>query len=141
MQLTNKETLRHVQENFKDNFGRLVGYHITGITADTCEYIFEATENHFNPLGILHGGSLFSVMDSSQGALLWTVVDQKKFFIVVAQSSIRYKKQHKTGTITVKTKIADHKRNIYYMQSMAFSNNNELLATLDQKWFISPKFQ
>ena len=56
----------------KDKLGKNFNSRFVSITKDECIYEYDFDPNHTNPNGILHGGALYSVMDSSQGGRHWS---------------------------------------------------------------------
>ncbi len=55
-------------------FGQLLGLRMDQAAAGVCHAHLEAREDHFNPHGVMHGGVLFSLADTSMGMALYTVL-------------------------------------------------------------------
>ncbi len=132
-------TLEEYKKHFNDHFARTVGYEMTAISEKESIYEMMVEEKHWNPNGIMHGGALFSIMDSGQGALVHFVLNAREVFGTTAEASIRYRKPHKSGRIVVRTVIEERKRSLLYVRSTAFNEQNEVLAELSEKWMILPR--
>jgi uncharacterized protein (TIGR00369 family) len=62
----------------RNPFGRLIGLRIDSINAGVCHAHLEATPEHFNPNGVMHGGALFSLADTGMGAALFSVMEPQE---------------------------------------------------------------
>src|SRR5256885_7490171 len=58
----------------RDRLGALLGARFISVTPEQCLYEYEPPESHLNPVDTLHGGALFTVMDSSQGMLVHSLL-------------------------------------------------------------------
>ena len=47
--------------------GRLIGFHLVSLESGSAVIEFQATENHRNPMGTLHGGVLCDIADAAMG--------------------------------------------------------------------------
>ena len=73
-----------------DKFGNLLGARILSITSEECLCEYTVSPAHFNPNGILHGGTLYGVMDSIQGAFVHFILDAKYRMAATGTATIRY---------------------------------------------------
>jgi len=131
--------LEEYKKAFNDHFSRTVGYEMTAISRSQSVYEMIVEEKHWNPNNIMHGGALFSVMDSGQGALVHYILNTKEVFGTTAEATIRYRKPHKEGRIVVRTTVTERKRSILYVRTEAFNEQGDLLAELTEKWMILPR--
>lgn len=132
-------SLEEYKQHFNDHFGRTVGYTMTAISEKESVYEMQVEMKHWNPNGIMHGGALFSVMDSGQGALVHFILDSRSVFGTTAEATIRYRRPHKTGRVLVRTTVQDRKRSLLFVRSEAFNEAGELLAELTEKWMVLPR--
>ena len=131
--------LESYRKVFADNFGRLLGCEMTAISSEKCVYLFHAKEEHWNPNGVVHGGALFAAMDSCQGAFVHFILDLKKEFGTTAEASMRFKKPHRLGPVTITTTLRDRKRNIMFVQTVAENERGETVALVSEKWMVLPR--
>ncbi|MCH8074431.1 MAG: PaaI family thioesterase [SAR324 cluster bacterium] len=59
-------------------FGNLLGLRIDSAADGRCRAHLEAGENLFNPHRVVHGGALFALADTSMGAALYTLMDDRE---------------------------------------------------------------
>ncbi|RYD80666.1 MAG: PaaI family thioesterase, partial [Sphingobacteriales bacterium] len=86
----------------RDHLGNLVGARFISIDRDQIIYHYEVKPEHFNPNGFLHGGALYTVMDSSQGAFVHFILDEKFEIAVTGTATIRYEKPLRSGSVEIK---------------------------------------
>lgn len=128
--------LEEYRKAFNDHFSRTVGYEMKAISESESVYEMVVEQKHWNPNQIMHGGALFSIMDSGQGALVHYILDTKKVFGTTAEATIRYRKPHREGRIVVRTTVRERRRNLMYVRTEAFNEQGELLAELTEKWMV-----
>ena len=116
-----------------DRFGAFVGARFVSLVDGVCTYEYEVREEHFNPGGMLHGGALYSVMDTSQGMLVYSLV-QPPQLAVTGTSTIKYLAPVKRGRIVVTTSLARREGRKLFLHSDAVDENGVLVAVLDEVW-------
>lgn len=121
-----------------DHLGNLIGAKPISVSKTECIFEYIVNPDHFNPNGFLHGGALFTVMDSSQGLFLHYVLDDKFNFAVTGTATIRYEKAVSEGTIQIRTFGDHHEGRKYFVKSVA-SKGSEILAILDEVWIAIEK--
>ncbi|WP_029688578.1 PaaI family thioesterase [Thermoanaerobacter sp. A7A] len=72
--------------NRNTNFHQLIGVHVAELGKGYAVTKIEIEEKHLNPLGIAHGGVLFSLMDITMGMAARTVGKQ----VVTLEMNINY---------------------------------------------------
>jgi acyl-CoA thioesterase len=72
--------------NKSTNFHQLIGVHVAELGKGYAVTKMEIEEKHLNPLGIAHGGVLFSLMDITMGMAARTVGKQ----VVTLEMNINY---------------------------------------------------
>lgn len=118
----------------KDRFGTLVGAKFISVSDKECIFEYEPREEHFNPNGILHGGALFTVMDSSQGAFVHCILDPQYKFAATGTATIRYNAPVRGGTIRVRTWLKQIDRRKLFIASAAFDLSGKEVATMEEIW-------
>lgn len=126
-----------------DNMCSLLGGRLLKITVEESVYEYHVQEAHFNPNQILHGGALYSVMDSSQGAFIHYLLREKFSHEPYRQAAsgtatIRYLAPLKVGRITIRTTFRSKERRKYFIHSIASDESGRNVAELDEIWVALP---
>jgi uncharacterized protein (TIGR00369 family) len=116
-----------------DRLGSLVGARCVALSDVDCVYEYEVSPEHFNPNGVLHGGALFTVMDSSQGLFMHAILDERFVGSVTGTATIRYEKPVTEGTVSIRTVLDRQEGRKYFLRSVA-SQNGVAVASLDEVW-------
>jgi uncharacterized protein (TIGR00369 family) len=107
---------------------------------EECVYEYDVDPEHFNPTGILHGGALFTVMDSSQGMFVLSLVDGEYPSAATGTATVKYLAPVRSGRITIRTRLVERQGRKIFVRSEARSADGTVVATLDEIWIaISPK--
>ncbi|WP_061233936.1 PaaI family thioesterase [Leptospira interrogans] len=120
----------------QDRFSHKIGYKILSVSPGESEYEISVDDTFFNPVKIVHGGALFSAMDSSAGAAWIRSSDLKYKFMATASAEIKYRKSVTKGKIRIQSKITDQKRSIVKLHSQAFDEEENLVAELFSTWVV-----
>lgn len=119
-----------------DRLGKMFNSRFLSITPEECIYEYDFAPEHTNPNGTLHGGALFSVMDSSQGALIHYDLDKKFRAAATGTATIKYLAPVTGGTIRIRTfKNAIHGRKAF-LTSIATNDSGKEVATLEEVWIF-----
>lgn len=118
----------------EDKLGRLFSMRITELNPTECWAEYTVQAEHFNPNGILHGGALYSVMDSAQGAFVHFILDEKYQCAATGTSTIRYTMPVTEGQIQVKTWLDKTEGRKLFIRSTALNENSQIVAELEEIW-------
>lgn len=132
-----KEFAAYFQE--QDLFSHKIGYKILSVSPGKSEYEIKVDDSFFNPVKIVHGGALFSAMDSSAGAAMAAWIrssDLKYKFMATATAEIKYRKSVTEGKVRIKSEITEQKRSIVKLISKAFDEKGDLVAELFSTWVV-----
>lgn len=119
-----------------DEMGRLLGGRFISLTSDECIYEYDVSPKHLNPNGILHGGALYTVMDSSQGMLVHADLDPAFKAGATGTATIKYLAPVTSGTIRIHTKISRREGRKVFVESSAVDSNGVAVAHLDEIWIM-----
>ncbi|MCB1192475.1 MAG: PaaI family thioesterase [Leptospiraceae bacterium] len=124
------------KKHFKNNdlLGSLFDYDIVSLTKEECIFKFEVSPKHFNPNGTLHGGALFSVMDSCQGAFMHYTLEDIYQYAVTGTATIKYLKPLTKGEIFMRTTLKEKIKRKLILSTVATDEKNEKVATLEEIW-------
>jgi uncharacterized protein (TIGR00369 family) len=118
----------------RDRLGALLGARFISVTPEQCLYEYEAAESHFNPVDILHGGALFTVMDSSQGMLVHALLAPPYRRALTGTATIKYLAPVRGGKVHVRTTLARREGRKLFVHSDAVDQKGTTVATLDEIW-------
>jgi uncharacterized protein (TIGR00369 family) len=116
-----------------DRLGALVGARFVSLNDAVCTYEYEARDAHHNPGGMLHGGALYTVMDSSQGMLVYSQV-QPLSVAASGTATIKYLAPVRRGRIVVTTTLAKREGRKLFVHSEAVDEEGVVVAVLDEVW-------
>ncbi len=117
-----------------DRMGSTMGARFVSLSLTECIYEYDVSENHFNPNRILHGGALYSVMDSAQGMFVHAILDEPFKAAATGTSTIRYLAPVKQGTVRIVTVLKEKKDRKIFVNSKAYDGSGVLVADLEEIW-------
>lgn len=123
---------KHFEEN--DRLGTVFGCKFVSINEEECFYEYEVSREHFNPNGTLHGGTLFSVMDSCQGAFIHFILEDIYKYAATGTATIRYKAPVLEGKIKIRTWLVEKLNRKLILCSSAVNDSGIEVATLEEIW-------
>lgn len=118
----------------KDKMGATIGARFVSLTLRECVYEYDVSESHYNPNGILHGGALYTVMDSAQGMFVHAILDDKFKAAATGTSTIKYLAPVKSGTVKIITTLIEKKERKIFVASKAFDQSGVQVADLEEIW-------
>jgi uncharacterized protein (TIGR00369 family) len=121
-----------------DRLGAQLGARFVSFDGTTCVYEYDARPEHFNPNGMLHGGALFTVMDSSQGLLVFYILDHEQA-AATGTATIKYLAPVRAGRIVVRTTLARREGRKIFVTSEARSAEDRVVAVLEEVWITIPQ--
>ena len=117
-----------------DKFGQIFKAKFVSISESECFYEYNFNTEHCNPNGILHGGTLYGVMDSSQGALIHFTLEDTYRAAATGTATIKYLAPVTEGTVKIRSYIKNHEGRKVFINSEAFDKDEKLVATLEEIW-------
>ena len=133
--MTSKNPAEYIK-NFlvTDRLGKIFNGRCTSISTEECLYEYDFNGEHTNPNGILHGGALFTVMDSSQGALIHYDLDKKYQAAATGTATIRYFAPVTSGTVKIRTYKKSTEGRKVFVNSVATDESGKEVAVLEEVW-------
>ncbi len=123
----------------RDKMGSLLGHKLISLTDQECISEYQTQPEHFNPNDILHGGALYTVMDSAQGAFVHFNLEPQFKYASTGTSTIKYLAPVFKGLIKIKTQFKNTENRKIFICSEAYNEQNVLVATLDEIWIAALK--
>ena len=122
-----------------DKMGSMIEHKIISISDSECLSEYQASENHFNPGGILHGGALFAAMDSSQGALVHYALDEKFRYAVTGTATVKYLAPVKNEKVQIRSWFHSTQDRKLFVHSLAKTESGTEVAKLEEIWISAVK--
>jgi uncharacterized protein (TIGR00369 family) len=116
-----------------DRLGAMIGARCVSLSESECVYAYDVSPQHYNPNAVLHGGTLFTVIDSSQGMFMHYILDERFTCAVTGTATVRYEKPVREGTVEIRTFLDRQEGRKYVLRSEA-SQNGERVAWLEETW-------
>lgn len=90
--------------NDAGGFAGRLGAVVTGADDGTARVEFEATDEHLNPAGTVHGGVLATLVDTAMGAAVRSATDDGDV-PATSQLTVTYLRPGKPGRLTVEARV------------------------------------
>lgn len=123
---------KHFEQH--DKLGSLLGNRLISISTNECVCEYQVSKEHFNPNQILHGGVLFAIMDSSQGAFVHFSLDEKFKAAATGTATVKYLAPVTSGKIRVRTWLKNQDGRKIFVDSEALDESGKTVATLEEIW-------
>jgi len=107
-------------------FRDLVGINFTKVEGGYSHCFVEVEKKLLNPAGIVHGGALYTLVDSGMGAALFSFVDEGELFLTI-ETSVFYFKAVSGGTLTCESRVV-HKGKRTAVMEAEIKNGGQLVA-------------
>lgn len=97
-------------------FGKLIGMRIDSIADGVCHAHVETRPEHFNPIGVMHGGVPFSLADTGMGAALWSLLGPDEACATI-EIKINYMRPVTAGRLDAVTTVLRRGKTTAVMES------------------------
>lgn len=120
--------IKKVLDKWGKGFINLVGVEIESVSEDEAVGTLLIQKKHLNPHGTVHGGVIYTLIDSTAGALvIYGGEIQRK--AVTLSSSVSYLRAFTDGTMRAVAKAKKNGRNVANVTVEVFDDENNLCAT------------
>ena len=85
-------------------------------------------DHHLNPNGVVHGGVLFTMIDTAMGKATMSVLDEGRFCASI-EVELRFIRPASEGTLTAVAEVVKKGRSIVHLQGRITNGDNRLTAT------------
>ena len=102
-----------------DGYAKHIGFDVeyTGDGSGSGE--LEVQDIHLNPNGVVHGGAIFSLADTTMGAALFSSLADGEICATI-QINISYFKPVRAGHLTCEAKVINRGKRVANMQALVF---------------------
>jgi acyl-CoA thioesterase len=123
-----------LDERSFNRFGEFIGLRFTGLDEGKSRCVLEADDRLFNPHGVLHGGTIYSMADTGMGAALYYLLDEDELCTTV-ENKISYFKSVTSGTLVCDTSVINRTKRIAVLESEIIYENR-LVAKANGTFYI-----
>ena len=101
-----KEVLNHLEERDTRTgpFGALLGYYHAVVSPGVVDCTLMVSSTHLNPIGIAHGGALYTMVDAAMGSAVLSMLPPDKL-CVSAEIKMNYLKPVHPGRVVAHAKV------------------------------------
>ncbi len=85
-------------------------------------------DHHLNPNGVVHGGVLFTMVDTAMGKATMSVLDEGRFCASV-EVNLRFIRPASEGALTAVAEVLKRGRGIVHLQARVTGGDDRLIAT------------
>lgn len=121
----------------RNALGRLLGLRVDEAREGICRAHVDTREEHFNPNGVMHGGVLFSLADTSMGAALYTLLSAREICTTI-EVKMNFLKPVTAGRLTCETRVLRRGRTTAVLESH-LENGEGLVAVALGTYAIVPR--
>lgn len=105
-------------------FGRFIGMRVLSLGGGRAAMEAAFTPAHHNPGGVVHGGAIFTLLDSSMGAALRSLRPSRAS--VAIEVHVRYLQPVVSGRVKAEGRVVRRGRRIAVMESVARQGRREV---------------
>jgi acyl-CoA thioesterase len=109
-------------------FCDLIGLQYTEMEKGFCRTEISITDAHLNPYGSLHGGVVYTLVDSGMGGALSTLLEEGEQCATI-EIKINYIKSIRSGMLNCETKVVHKGKSIAFLESMVKDSQKRIAAT------------
>jgi acyl-CoA thioesterase len=117
-------------------FAALVGLEPTAIDDGRCVFEVTVEPRHMNPYGVVHGGLLYSLVDTAMGAALLTRLDQHERCATL-EIKINYLAPAVRGRLSCVATLVERTRRIGVLEARVSDGEARLLAVATGSFYIT----
>ena len=96
----NEINISNVNLSSKGNLAKLLGIELTELTPDRVVATMPVTEQHHQPMGILHGGASVALAETVASVGAWYRVASEGKYVVGMEINANHLRPVKSGTVT-----------------------------------------
>jgi uncharacterized protein (TIGR00369 family) len=122
-----------------DQLGQLLGHKIVALGKEELLSEYLVNPQHYNPNKILHGGTLFALMDSAQGAFVHFNLDPSFKHAATGTATVRYNAPVRSGKIQIRTWLKEQQGRKIYVHSTATDESGTVVAQVEEVWIATLK--
>ncbi|WP_128894014.1 PaaI family thioesterase [Longirhabdus pacifica] len=121
----NEQFIEGFNERTRKTFTGKIGQYIEKAEDDKLLMILDITPDHYNGLGIVHGGVISTLIDDAMGA----VAMLKSRYVVTINLDVRFLAPFKEGKIYARSEVVHQSRSMITTECKLYDEEGNLGAT------------
>jgi uncharacterized protein (TIGR00369 family) len=137
--LTFVRQMRDKKTNYPP-IGEFVGFRILDVERGTIRVSGRPTAQHYNPLGVVHGGFASTLMDLALGHVSLTVLASMEEGVATTDLSVKFVRPifEKTGELTCEATVVHSGRKVIIAEARLMDTSGKLYATAQSTCLVVP---
>ena len=109
---------------------QLVGGNLTEVSAGDVTFTFEPHESHYNPIGVVHGGIISTMLDSATGCAVHSTLQQGWGYTSI-DLNVSYLRaiELTSGLVTVTGWVVKPGKRVAFAEAKAVDSHDNVVAT------------
>lgn len=116
---------------------RFLGFDLSTTAPGRGEATLAIRDDHLNPNGVVHGGVLFTMIDTAMGLATMSVLPAGEICASI-EVQIRYLRAVTSGDIRVEAEVLQRRRRIVHLEARTFTGGGELAALATGSFAVIP---
>lgn len=120
-------------------FDDFIGIKLIGFVDDVYLAELEVEPRHFNPLGIVHGGVLCTMLDTVMAKAFFETLPKEKQLGAALELKINFLRPTETGTLTAYGKLINPTKRTAFVEGHILNQQGKLVAKASATLILSAK--
>jgi len=119
--------------------GELVGMNLVSVGEGTATFTCLPDESHYNPIGMVHGGLVCTLLDSAAGCAVQTTLPAGVGYTSI-ELKVSYLRplRHDSGVITCTGTVVKPGRRVAFAEATVTDDSGALIATASSSLLVFP---
>lgn len=132
--------MQELMERMKDSalmppVAKLIEFRIEEVESGRCLVAMEAGEQHWNPMGIVHGGIFADLADAAMGIAFVSTLEPGEAFSTL-ELKMNYFRPVKTGRLIAKGVVVNAGKTVGYVEATVEDEQGRLIAKANSTCII-----
>ncbi len=120
-----------------NNFDDFIGINMIGFVDDNYVVELEVQPRHLNPVGIVHGGVLCTMLDTAMAKAFFETLPKEKQFGAALELKINFLRPSVTGKLTAFGKLVNPTKRTAFVEGYILNKQGKLVAKASATMILS----
>lgn len=120
-----------------NNFDDFIGINMIGFVDDNYVVELEVEPRHLNPVGIVHGGVLCTMLDTAMAKAFFETLPKEKQFGAALELKINFLRPTVTGKLTAFGKLVNPTKRTAFVEGYILNKQGKLVAKASATMILS----